>query len=287
MRLPISLLLVGAGAASMYWLDPQRGRRRRHILSDRVRAAVGDVEDVAGKAERDLENRARGAIARARGATPSRRAHRSFLSEGAPERRLLEGGAGTLLGLWGLSRGGLIGAGAAVGGAYLVACAAVPRQDGIIRVQKTITIHAPVERVFSFWSQFGNFPLFMEHVLAVHTDGNRSRWRVAGPLGIAIEWEAEVVERIENRKIAWRSLEDSTVEHHGEVHFEPVGDDATRINIHMAYDPPGGALGHAVAGFLLGDPKTLMDDDLLRLKSLLETGGTRAHSRHVSSDELR
>jgi uncharacterized membrane protein len=286
MRLPISMLLFGAGAASMYLLDPQRGRRRRHILGDRLRSAVGDVEDVAGKAERDLENRARGAIARARGAAPSRRDHRSLLSEGVPERRLLEGGAGALLGLWGLSRGGVVGLGATIGGAYLVARAAVPRQDGVIRVQKTITIRAPIERVFSFWSQFANFPLFMEHVLAVHTIGDRSRWRVAGPLGITVEWEAEMIERVENRKIAWRSVEDSSITHHGEVHFEKTDDNATRISIHMAYDPPGGALGHAVAGFLMGDPKTLMDDDLLRLKSLLENGATRAHSRHVRSDQV-
>ena len=102
-----------------------------------------------------------------------------------------------------------------------------------------------------------------------------------------MEWDAEVIERVDNRKIAWRSLEGSSVHHHGEVHFEVVDDNATRISIHMAYDPPGGALGHAVAGFLLGDPKTLMDDDLLRMKTLLENGKTTAHSRPVRADDLQ
>jgi uncharacterized membrane protein len=286
-RFPISWLLVGAGvgAASMYLFDPDRGRRRRHRIEDRARAAVHDLQDVAGKAERDLQNRARGVAARARGSRSTRHG-RNFLGQGLPERRLLEGGAGALLALWGLARGGLVGTGATIAGAYLVSCATVSRQDGIIGVQKTLTIQAPIDQVFRFWSKFENFPRFMEHVLEVHCDGDRSHWRVSGPAGIPVEWDAEVIERIDNRKIAWRSIDDSVVEHHGQVHFEPIGDHATRISIHMAYNPPGGPLGHAVAGFLLGDPKTLMDDDLLRLKSLLESGTTRAHSRSVTADEL-
>jgi uncharacterized membrane protein len=172
------------------------------------------------------------------------------------------------------------------GGAYLVARAAVPLQDGIIRVQKTLTVNAPIDLVFDFWSRFDNFPLFMEHVLEVRSDGDRSHWCVAGPLGTLIEWDAEMIERIENRKIAWRSLADASVEHYGEVHFERAGENATRISIHMAYEPPGGALGHAIAGFLQGDPKSLMDEDLARLKSLLEAGATRVRSHSVRSGDV-
>lgn len=287
-RFSFSWLVAGSaiGAASMYLLDPYQGRRRRHGLVDRLRGAVHDVEDIAGKAQRDVENRARGLAARARGSGPSR-GRRTLLSAGTPERRLLEGSFGTLAAIWGLARGGLLGAGAFAGGSYLIACAAIPRQDGAIRVQKTLTIEAPIEQVFQFWSRFENFPQFMEHVLEVRSAGDRSHWKVSGPAGAPIEWDAEVTEYIENRTIAWRSMEGSSVEHHGEVHFERAGDRATRISIHMAYLPPGGALGHAVAGFLQGDPKTLMDDDLLRLKSLLEQGKATAHSREVHIDELR
>lgn len=286
-RISISWLLgsAGVGAAAMYLLDPARGRRRRHGLEDRLRSAVDDVEDIAGKAERDLHNRARGVAARARGSTSHRRS-RNMLSQGVPERRILEGGVGALAALWGLARGGLAGSGAILGGAYLIACAAVPRRDGIISVQKTLTIQAPIEEVFELWSRFENFPQFMEHVLDVRTEGERSHWRVAGPAGVPVEWDAETIERIANRKIAWRSLEGSRVEHHGDVRFEKLDDRTTRIDIHMAYNPPGGALGHAVAGFLLGDPKTLMDDDLMRMKSLLENGRTRAHQKPITTDQL-
>lgn len=288
-RLPITYLLAGSmlGAASMYLFDPVRGRRRRHVLADRARAAANDVEAIAGKAQRDIENRARGLAARARGSVPTRRSTRTLLSEGTPERRLLEGGTGLVAALWGITRGGVIGFGTLAAGSYLIARAVVPLQNNVIRVQKTLIIDAPVEQVFEFWSRFENFPRFMEHVQDVRVDEDgRSHWRVSGPAGVPIEWVAEVTERVELRKIAWRSLEGSSVEHHGEVHFERIGEHATRISVHMAYHPPGGPLGHAVAGFLLGDPKKLMDDDLLRLKSLLELGKTTAHQHKVRVDEL-
>lgn len=284
----ISWLLGGAvlGAASMYFLDPDRGKRRRHQAVDRARGALSDVEQLAGKAERDLEHRSRGLAARARGAPARRGPGLRMLVGGTPEQRLLQGVAGGALTTWGLTRGGIVGAGAVVAGASLIASAAIPRQDGMIRVQKTITIDAPVGEVFAFWSRFENFPRFMEHVLEVRTEDGRSSWKVAGPAGVPIEWQAEITEKLDHRRIAWRSLPGSVVQHHGEVHFERAGDQATRISVHMAYRPPGGALGHAAAGFLLGDPKTLMDDDLLRLKSLFERGKTRVKGDEVSRDDL-
>jgi uncharacterized membrane protein len=263
------MLGLAVGAGSMYLLDPRRGARRRHGLVDRARRAITDVEDVAGKARRDAENRAHGLSARLHGSPPSHR-ERTMLSESTPERRLLEGGGGAALALYGLVRGGALGLLASIGGVSLIARAVVPRMRGMIRVQKTITINAPIDEVFAFWSRFENFPRFMEHVIEVATDGPRSHWRVKGPAGLPIAWDADLVESVPNRKIAWRSVEGSVVVHNGEVHFESLGDRTTRINIHMAYKPPACAIGHAVAAFLVGDPKKLIDDDLMRMKSLLE-----------------
>ncbi|HEX3761263.1 MAG TPA: SRPBCC family protein [Kofleriaceae bacterium] len=281
---PISCLLGGAalGAASMYFLDPDRGKRRRHRVADRVRGALTDVEELAGKAERDLEHRGRGLAARVGQARRPR-----LLAGGTPERRLLQGGVGAALALWGLARGRIAGTGAVVAGASLIASAAVSRQDGGIRVQKTLTVDAPLEEVYALWTRLDDFPRFLEHVLEVRTEGDRSHWRVAGPAGVQVEWDAEITEKIEDRKIAWRSLAGSLVEHHGEIHFERVGDRATRISVHMAYRPVGGALGHAIARLLMADPKTLIDADLLRLQSLLERGKTRVRGDLVSRDDLR
>jgi uncharacterized membrane protein len=204
-----------------------------------------------------------------------------------PERRLLEGGVGALLALWGLARRGLAGAGATMVGVGLIARAAAPRGDGIITVQKTITIAAPVGVVFEFWSRFENYPRFMEHVLEVRPLGEqRFHWRVRGPASLPIEWNAEITTKLMNRTLAWRSVEGSEIEHHGEVHFERVDDHTTRISVHMAYRPPAGAFGHAVAAFLHGDPRSLMDDDLQRMKSLLETGQATAHHHVITREQL-
>jgi uncharacterized membrane protein len=252
-----------------------------------MRGAITDIQDLARKAKRDAENRARGVAARAHGSHPRQRST-SPLRPGMPERRLLEGGSGVLLALWGLRRGGLIGTGMMFGGLSLVARAAIAPADGAIRVQKTLTINAPVGEVYGFWSRFENFPRFMQHVLEVRPEGDgRSHWRVTGPANVPIEWDAEITERVDNRKIAWRSLEGSIVENHGEVHFEAIDEGTTRISVHMAYQPPAGAMGHAVAAFLHGDPKTLMDDDLLRMKTLLEQGKTTARHDEITRDQLR
>jgi uncharacterized membrane protein len=272
----------------MFLFDPDRGRRRRHRLEDRTRSAVGTVEDLAGKARRDVTNRAHGLAARARGSSSTRRG-RTLIRLGSPERRLLEGGAGALAVLWGVAHRGLLGLGAVVGGGYLLACAAVTRKDGIIQVQKTITIRAPIQHVFRFWSQFENFPRFMEHVREVTRDRKnplRSHWEVAGPGGVTMKWDAEVTRHVPDELFAWKTLPGSGIEHAGSISFEEVGEDTTRVHVRMTYHPPAGALGHAVATMLGADPKTRMDDDLVRFKSLLEEGRIRVHGQQIAREEL-
>jgi uncharacterized membrane protein len=258
----LRLLLAGTalGATTMYLFDPDRGRRRRHVLQDRARAARNDVQTLAGKAERDLENRVHGMTARLRGSPRSLHAERGVMSEGTPERRLIEGVAGAAAGLWGLSHRGLTGLGALAAGGYLLARSAVRMEHGAVRLQKTITIGAPLEQIFEHWSRPENFPRFMERAL--------------------------IVDRVAGRKLVWRSADESPVVHHGEIHFERLGDGATRLSIHMAYEPPGGALGHAVSGLFRGDPKRLMDEDLVRMKSLFEDITPRAHVRDARTDGL-
>lgn len=282
------MLGVGATAAgAMYLLDPDRGRRRRAGLTDRARSRAHRVEVLAGKAERDLRNRAKGIAARVNG-SPPRRVRRQALSGGTPERRLLEGGAGVLVALWGARRGGLLGAGAELLGACLIARAALwGTSDHTIRVQKTITVAAPIHDVYELWARIENFPRFMDHVLEVRrTSPGHSHWKVSGPAGVPVEWDAEVTEHLPDRSITWRSVPGSGVEHHGEVHFERIEEGITRVSVHMTYRPPGGALAHGVVSFLHGDPKSLMDADLLRMKSLLESGKSTAHGTEVHRDEL-
>ena len=89
-----------------------------------------------------------------------------------------------------------------------------------------------------------------------------------------------------DRLFAWRTRKGAAVHHAGVVRFEEQSPDATRIHVRMSYRPPAGALGHAVAVLFRKDPKHALDDDLLRMKSLLEQGKATAHGQKVRLEQL-
>jgi uncharacterized membrane protein len=156
-----------------------------------------------------------------------------------------------------------------------------------IYVEKTININAPPERVYEFWSNFTNFPKFMQHVKEVRDlGGGRSHWRVSGPAGTPIEWEARLTEQVPAAHLAWENAENQPVQTRGSVRFMPNAQGGTRVIVRMAYTPPAGAVGHAIAAIMGADPKQAMDEDLLRLKSLIETGQTTAAGRTVTQAEV-
>jgi uncharacterized membrane protein len=144
-------------------------------------------------------------------------------------------------------------------------------RDGIV-VQKTINLDAPVEEVFAFWTDYQNFPRFMRNVREVQVHDDTSHWVVAGPAGVPVQWNAQLVDMAPNELIEWRSTRDSAVKHEGWVRFEQNGHGGSRITIRLCYVPPGGAFGHAVASLFGADPKSEMDSDLLRMKTIIETG---------------
>jgi uncharacterized membrane protein len=142
-----------------------------------------------------------------------------------------------------------------------------------ITVQKTIYVGAPVERVYGFWTDYQNFPRFMHNVREVlQVAENRSHWVVAGPAGVPVQWTAEITRVVPGQLIRWRSVRDSDVRHEGNVTFEATSDGGTRIRVRLSYIPPAGAFGHAVASIFGADPKSEMDADLMRMKSMIETG---------------
>lgn len=207
--------------------------------------------------------------------------------------------SGALLAAWGLlAKRGLTGALLATAGSALavrgglnmrardlVSLAAGRRA---IDVTKTVTVRAPIERVFGLWRHVENFPRFMQHVQEVvidHSNTNRSRWKVDGPAGRAIEFDSTIVRVQHLREIAWRTEPGQSIEHAGLVRFEPVLD-GTRVTIRLSYRPPGGMIGHAIAQVLGWDPKVRMDEDMVRMKTLLEQGRTRAHGDKISIKDL-
>jgi len=140
-----------------------------------------------------------------------------------------------------------------------------------IAVRKSIRVEAPVETVFAFWTDYQNFPRFMHNVRDVRSGEDVSHWVVAGPAGVPVEWNARLVEAESHAFLLWRSVSGSAVKHEGCVRFEPSGR-GTRVTVQLRYVPPGGAFGHAVARLFGADPKSEMDADLMRMKSMIETG---------------
>jgi uncharacterized membrane protein len=213
-----------------------------------------------------------------------------------PGNRLMGGLVGAGLAAYGFSRGGAFGTVAKLAGLGVLARAGLNRSVGStvgwnggcdVPIQKTITIHAPVETVYRFWSNCTNFPRFMSHLEEVRDlGGGRSHWVADGPGGLPVGWNARTTSNVENQEIAWESERGSAIEHCGSVGFERKSDDETRVNLQMSYKPPAGLLGHTVASILGVDPKHQIDDDLVRMKSLLENGRTRAHHRTVTRTEL-
>ena len=108
---------------------------------------------------------------------------------------------------------------------------------------------------------------------------------VDGPAGRPLEFEAETIDFAPDRTIAWRTLRGQKIEHYGRVRFEEIAE-GTRVSVDMTYRPPGGVFGHAIAHLLGWDPKSRMDEDLVRMKALLEAGHTRAHRQHVELADL-
>lgn len=150
---------------------------------------------------------------------------------------------------------------------------AVPKFTGSFELEKTININAPVEDVYRAWTEYENFPRFMRNVREVRDLGNgRSHWTVAGPLGAVVHWDAVVTLRDPNRAFGWQTEEGAPVAHAGVVRFESNDNGSTRVTVRLTYSPPAGLAGHIAASLFGADPKTEMDEDLMRMKSFLETG---------------
>jgi uncharacterized membrane protein len=161
------------------------------------------------------------------------------------------------------------------------------RSRRAIRFQKTITIHAPVDQVFQFWSNPENFAKVMEHVQEVKRTGeNRFRWTVSGPAGSSISWTSRITQSTPNAMLVWRSDPGSVMRSGGIVRFQSTEDGATRIHLLMSYNPPAGAVGHALATLFGVRPKDVLDEDLVRMKSLFEHGKTTAHGETVTREQL-
>jgi uncharacterized membrane protein len=142
------------------------------------------------------------------------------------------------------------------------------------KVVRAMTINESKENLFQFWRDVRNLARFMEKIESVQIlDANRSHWRAKGPGDKIIEWDSEVYNEIPNELISWRSLPGSEFKHAGTVIFRTATNGAgTEVKVVLNYDPPAGKLGVAIAKLLRQEPGQQLQEDLRRLKQLMEAG---------------
>jgi uncharacterized membrane protein len=378
-----TLAAAGLGAAAMYWLDPQNGKRRRAEARNQAVHAIHRFNTGADVVSRDAKNRLRGAfahlaaarratdvddptlVARARSALGRVTSHAHAVQVSAkdgcidltgsvlederqavlgamthvrgvrqienhlkayekagevpelqgnarvrrhvpellqenwsPTARLMTGLGGAFASTWGVRHPNPIGALAAVlgGGVLLRSLTNLPIKrafgvgpsERVVSINKTIEIDAPVGEVFDACNAFEIFPRFMRHVHRItrSADG-KYHWTVTGPAGFEVEWDAVVTRLVPGKLLAWRTEPGATIAHAGILRFDPTTNGGTRLDIRMSYRPPAGTVGHVLAKLLGADPKKQMDDDLVRLKSLLEQGKATGREETVYADEIR
>jgi uncharacterized membrane protein len=201
-------------------------------------------------------------------------------------------GAGALLLLAGASRRSAIGACLAVSSAPLLYRGITGRWPDVLNgheitstrtalggepglhVRESVRVEAPIADVYRFWRRLDNLPQFMTHLNRVTDTGDgKSRWVAAGPAGLAVEWDAEIIHEIENQVLAWRSLPGSDVVTAGSVNFDAVrGGRSTQVSVHLQYAPPVGKAGALVASLFGREPSQTVREDLRHFKQLLEAG---------------
>jgi uncharacterized membrane protein len=136
------------------------------------------------------------------------------------------------------------------------------------RVEESIDVNVPVTTAYNQWTQFEEFPKFMDGVKSVtQVDDTHLRW-VAEIGGKEEQWEAEIREQQPDRKIAWRAKDGNY--NSGTVAFEPLGDNQARINVVMEHETEGLT---ETLGSALGADSRKVKGDLERFKELVERRG--------------
>lgn len=153
-------------------------------------------------------------------------------------------------------------------------------------IEQSVEVDAPIRNVYNQWTQFEEFPRFMDAVQQVRQlDDKRLHW-VAEIAGRRREWDAEIYEQVPDERIAWRST--SGQQNEGAVRFEKLSGNRTRVHVVIRYEPAGTL---ERMGDALGMASARVKRDLANFKKFMEshgveTGGWRGeiHRGETSQD---
>jgi len=146
-------------------------------------------------------------------------------------------------------------------------------------IEKSIDVNVPVHTAYNQWTQFEEFPKFMEGVERVtQLDDKRLHWR-ANVGGKTEEWDAKITEQIPDQRIAWRNT--TGAQNAGVVTFHRLADNKTRVMLQLEYDPQGFVEN---VGDMLGVVSRRVEGDLERFKEFIES---RGHETGAWRGEIR
>jgi uncharacterized membrane protein len=140
-------------------------------------------------------------------------------------------------------------------------------------IEKSLELNVPVRTAYNQWTQFEEFPKFMEGVTAVtQIDDKHLQWK-ANIAGKDQEWAAEITEQIPDKRIAWTSRGGAI--HAGVVTFHRISDATSKLMLQLEYDPQGLV---EKAGDAMGLVAQQVQGDLERFKTFIESRGQETDS---------
>jgi uncharacterized membrane protein len=133
------------------------------------------------------------------------------------------------------------------------------------KIEVSLDINVPVRVAYDQWTQFEEFPRFMDAVESVkQVDDTHLHW-VAKIAGVRKEWDAKITQQEPDQRVAWTST--SGADNAGAVNFHRLDDNKTRITLTMDIDPEG-VVEHL--GSAAGVPERQVEGDLKRFKEFIE-----------------
>jgi uncharacterized membrane protein len=162
--------------------------------------------------------------------------------------------------------------------------AATAEEVEMAKVDSTVEVDVPVQTAYNQWTQFEEFPRFMEGVKEVRQlDDERLYWS-AELGGEKKEWYAVITRQVPDQVLAWES--EGGARNDGTVVFKPIDGGRTEIELHINYEPEG---MKEDVGSAVGIVSRRVKGDLDRFKEFIETrgtetGGWRGEIRHGAED---
>jgi uncharacterized membrane protein len=155
----------------------------------------------------------------------------------------------------------------------------------VTKMEASVDVKVPASTAYNQWTQFEEFPRFMQHVERVRQIDDRHLHWEAKMAGKKVEWDAEIVEQIPDKRIAWRST--SGAHHAGVVTFHRLADDQCRVMLQLEWEPYG---ADEKVGSFIGLPQSQISEDLDRFAGYLEQRGRETgawRGRVPTSEEAR